>query len=241
MDGAVSLLETEPDVIIDLEDVHRHFTSGSDVVRAIDGVSMRIRDGDFVTITGSSGCGKTTLLNLIGLLDSPTRGEVWIRGRKGTTLLQRDKSRIRLREIGFIFQFFNLQNNLTALENVMTPYWLAGHTRGESEKRAISLLGKVGVGHRKSHVPSELSGGQQQRVAIARALVNSPSVILADEPTGNLDSQTTAEIILLFEDLNREGQTIVMVTHEHDITGRTTRFFELKDGKVIRDEKREMG
>jgi len=227
--------DKDPIAIIELEDVHRHFTAGNDVVRAIDGVSMRIERGDFVTITGSSGCGKTTLLNLIGLLDAPTGGEVLIHGEKGTKLTQRDKSRIRLREIGFIFQFFNLQNNLTALENVMIPFWLAGHPRGESEKKAAVLLEKVGVGHRTGHVPSELSGGEQQRVAIARALINSPSVILADEPTGNLDSQTTAEIISLFEDLNREGQTMVMVTHEHDITTRTTRFIELKDGKVIRD------
>jgi len=227
--------QIENERIIDLRGVHRHFRSGKETIRAIDDVDLSVQRKEFMAITGASGSGKTTLLNLMGLLDSPTSGTILIKGMDANTLNQREKSGIRLREIGFIFQFFNLQNNLTALENVMIPCWLAGKTRKESERRAAELLEKVGIGNRATHLPSELSGGQQQRVAIARAMVNSPSVILADEPTGNLDSQTTSEIIRLFEELNEEGQAIVMVTHERDLTERSHRTIKLTDGKIVSD------
>ena len=221
--------------IIELAGVQRYFTTGREIVRAIDDIDLRVNQGDFISVTGASGSGKSTLLNLMGLLDSPTKGKVIIHGRDGDRLTPRERSGIRMNEIGFIFQFFNLQKNLTALENVMIPYWFAGHTKRESEQRSMELLTEVGLQHRVHHLPSELSGGQQQRVAIARALVNSPSVILADEPTGNLDSQTTGEIIGLFEDLHREGQTIILVTHERDLTSHTGRTIELRDGRIVLD------
>lgn len=224
--------------IIELRGVRRHFSAGGASVRAIDGIDLRVEKGEFVTITGASGSGKSTLLNLIGLLDTPTAGSVVIRGWTAHELSPRKRSAIRMLEIGFIFQFFNLQKNLTALENVMVPYWLAGHQRQESEQRAIELLERVGLSDRMHHLPSELSGGQQQRVAIARALVNRPSVLLADEPTGNLDSRTTAGIIHLFRELNRIGQTILLVTHEHEITESGNRILELRDGKIVGDHRR---
>ncbi len=224
--------------IMELRNVERHYMTGEEVVRAIDGIDLTIKTGEFTVITGASGSGKSTLLNLMGLLDSPTSGEVIIHGKAGSTLSHKGKSRIRLREIGFIFQFFNLQNNLNALENVMIPYWMADHPRRESEERARELLERVGLGNRIGHLPSELSGGQQQRVAIARALVNSPAVVLADEPTGNLDSHTTEEVIKLFRRLNLEGQTIVMVTHERPLTEKTGRTIELLDGRIRDDHSR---
>ncbi len=235
------MLEPSPihSAIIELKNVKRYFTSGKETVRAIDNVDFTVNCGEFITVTGPSGSGKSTLLNLIGLLDSPTGGEIRIQGDDIQKLTQREKSAIRMREIGFIFQFFNLQKNLTALENVMIPFWFNEHTRKESEERASELLQKVGLQHRVDHLPSELSGGQQQRVAIARALVNSPSVILADEPTGNLDSQTTKEIITLFEDLNRSGETIILVTHEKNLTECAGRSIELVDGRIVSDQRRE--
>lgn len=229
-------ISSPTNAIIGLMNVKRYFSIGSDVVKAIDDISFSLVKGDFITITGASGSGKTTLLNLIGLLDSPSDGVIRIDDQEVNDLSPKERSAIRLRKIGFIFQFFNLQHNLSAMENVMIPYWLAGHSRQESETRAIQMLTRVGIAHRLRHLPSELSGGQQQRVAIARALINSPSVILADEPTGNLDSDTTSEIIDLFEELNREGQTIIMVTHERDITERSKRTLKLKDGKVWDDQ-----
>jgi putative ABC transport system ATP-binding protein len=221
--------------IISLEAVERHFMTGKEIVRAIDSIDLKVQKGDFITITGTSGSGKSTLLNLMGLLDTPTGGRVLIHGRDGASMAPRERSAIRMSEIGFIFQFFNLQKNLTALENVMIPHWFAGRSRRESEARSRILLGEVGLDHRTDHLPSELSGGQQQRVAIARALVNAPAVILADEPTGNLDSQTTHEIIELFEKLNAAGQTIILVTHERDLTTRSNRTIELRDGKIVQD------
>ena len=223
-------------IVIELVSVQRYFTTGKEIVKAIDDIDLRVDRGDFISVTGASGSGKSTLLNLMGLLDSPTKGKILIHGKEGDLLTPRERSIIRMNEIGFIFQFFNLQKNLTALENVMIPYWFAGHTKIESEERSMNLLSEVGLTHRTHHLPSELSGGQQQRVAIARALVNSPSVILADEPTGNLDSQTTKEIIELFVKLNQEGQTIILVTHERDLTSHTSRTIELRDGKIVKDQ-----
>ncbi len=219
--------------IFELLSVKRYFKSGKELVPAIDGINLNVYPGDFTTITGTSGSGKTTLLNLIGLLDSPTDGKVIIRGEDSANMTAREKSAARLKNIGFIFQFFNLQKNLTALENVMIPRWLAGYPRSESEERSMELLNRMGLSSRINHLPSELSGGQQQRVAIARALVNSPTVILADEPTGNLDSRTTADIMKLFESLNHQGQTIIMVTHEHELTEKAKRTITLKDGKIL--------
>lgn len=227
-----------PGTIIELQNVKRYFTTGKEIVRAIDDIDFQVSAGEFIAVTGASGSGKSTLLNLMGLLDSPTHGEVVINGKRGGKLSQKEKSIIRMKEIGFVFQFFNLQKNLTALENVMIPYWFAEHSRKESEKRAMELLRDVGLGHRINHLPFELSGGQQQRVAIARALVNSPSLILADEPTGNLDSQTTDEIIHLFEELNKRGQTIILVTHEKELTDFADRTIVLMDGRLVRDQRK---
>jgi ABC-type lipoprotein export system ATPase subunit len=224
------------DPIIELVGVRRHFRTGATTVKAIDEINMQVRRGDFLTITGASGSGKSTLLNLIGLLDTPTEGSVRIKNIVGEGLQPRERSAIRMKEIGFIFQFFNLQKNLTALENVMIPHWFAGHTRETSIDRAADLLAEVGLSDRLHHLPSELSGGQQQRVAIARALVNRPSIILADEPTGNLDSVVTREIIQLFNKLNAEDQTILLVTHEPDITNCGNRTIELLDGRIVRDQ-----
>lgn len=221
--------------IFELLSVKRYFKSGKELVPAIDDINLAIYPGDFTTITGASGSGKTTLLNLIGLLDSPTDGKVVLHSKDTADMSPRQKSAARLKNIGFIFQFFNLQKNLTALENVMIPRWLAGHSRTDSEERSRQLLDRMGLASRQDHLPSELSGGQQQRVAIARALVNSPTVILADEPTGNLDSRTTNDIIELFEELNHEGQTIIMVTHEKELTQRTKRTITLKDGKILHE------
>jgi len=239
-DSAEDLSKSDPSdtPVFELKDVKRYYPSGEVTVKAVDGISLEIHTGEFAAITGASGSGKTTLLNLMGLLDTPSSGRLLIVGRDASVLTRKEKSRFRLMKIGFIFQFFNLQKNLTALENVMLPNWMAGQTRKEAERRAEELLTRVGLEERMDHLPSELSGGQQQRVAIARALVNSPTVILADEPTGNLDSASTGEVIELFEELNREGQTIVLVTHEREISERTFRTIELRDGRILHDYSR---
>jgi len=208
---------------------------GGEVVHALRGVDVIIRKNEFVAIMGPSGSGKSTLMNLIGCLDSPTGGEYWLNGHRVSELGDNELARIRNKEIGFVFQTFNLLPRASALQNVELPLVYTGLSGRERRTRGTDALTRVGLGDRMQHRPNELSGGQRQRVAIARALVNRPSILLADEPTGNLDSATSEEIMGLFEALFREGQTIVLVTHEHDIAEHARRQVHLKDGRVERD------
>jgi putative ABC transport system ATP-binding protein len=201
-------------------------------------VNLRIERGEYVAIMGPSGSGKSTLMNLIGCLDTPTKGEYWLNGQLVSELDDDELARIRNKEIGFVFQTFNLLARATALHNVELPLIYAGVSTEERIKRAKASLAAVGMESRMTHKPNELSGGQRQRVAVARALVNRPSIILADEPTGNLDSQTGNEIMALFDRLHAEGNTIVLVTHEHDIAEYAHRIVNIKDGVVERDERR---
>ena len=223
------------DAVIVTRNLQRDYDIGGEVVHALRGVDVVIRKNEFVAIMGPSGSGKSTLMNLIGCLDSPTAGEYWLNGHRVSELDDDELARIRNKEIGFVFQTFNLLPRATALHNVELPLVYAG--MGAKERRALAgdALARVGLSDRVQHRPNELSGGQRQRVAIARALVNSPSILLADEPTGNLDSATSEEIMGLFEALHREGQTIVVVTHEVDIAAHALRQVHLKDGHVERD------
>jgi putative ABC transport system ATP-binding protein len=223
------------DAVIVTRNLQRDYDIGGEVVHALRGVDVVIRKNEFVAIMGPSGSGKSTLMNLIGCLDSPTGGEYWLNGHRVSELEDDELARIRNKEIGFVFQTFNLLPRATALHNVELPLVYAG--LGSKERRALAsdALARVGLSDRVQHRPNELSGGQRQRVAIARALVNSPSILLADEPTGNLDSATSEEILDLFEALHREGQTIVLVTHEPDIAEHALRQVHLKDGRVERD------
>jgi putative ABC transport system ATP-binding protein len=223
------------DAVIVTRNLQRHYDIGGEVVHALQGVDLTIRQNEFVAIMGPSGSGKSTLMNLIGCLDSPTAGEYWLNGHRVSELEDDELARIRNREIGFVFQTFNLLPRASALHNVELPLVYAG--LGSRERRALAsdALKHVGLADRMQHRPNELSGGQRQRVAIARALVNRPSILLADEPTGNLDSGTSEEIMVLFEALFREGQTILLVTHEVDIAAHARRQVHLKDGRVERD------
>ncbi|MDN5754038.1 MAG: ABC transporter ATP-binding protein [Nitrosospira sp.] len=199
-------------------------------------VNLAIGRGEFVAIMGHSGSGKSTLMNILGCLDTPTSGHYWLAGRDIASLSDDELARVRNRNIGFVFQGFNLLKRMTALDNVAAPLLYAGVTRSDSRKRALELLRQTGLGNFAAYQPNQLSGGQQQRVAISRALVNNPSLILADEPTGNLDTQTSREIMAVFEQLNREqGITIVLVTHEDDIAARARRLVRLQDGRVVHD------
>ncbi|MCC7134217.1 MAG: ABC transporter ATP-binding protein [Gemmatimonadales bacterium] len=215
--------------------LEREYVMGSETVRALRGVDLTIRRNEFVAIMGPSGSGKSTLMNVIGCLDTPSAGEYWLNGYRVSELGDDQLARIRNKEIGFVFQTFNLLPRATALQNVELPMVYAGIGAKERRAAAQAALGRVGLGERMHHRPNELSGGQRQRVAIARALVNSPSIILADEPTGNLDSKTSEEILQLFENLHNEGQTIVLVTHELDIAAHARRQVHLRDGRVERD------
>ena len=223
------------DAVIVARNLQRDYDMGGEVVRALRGVDLTVRKNEFVAIMGPSGSGKSTLMNLIGCLDSPTGGEYWLNGHRVSELGDNELARIRNKEIGFVFQTFNLLPRATALHNVELPLVYAG--MGSKERRTLSIdaLTRVGLSDRMQHRPNELSGGQRQRVAIARALVNRPSILLADEATGNLDSTTSEEILMLFETLYREGQTILLVTHEHDIAAHARRQVHLKDGRVERD------
>ena len=223
---------SEADVIAEFVDVHRHYQMGANVVRALNGVSMQVRRGDYLAIMGRSGSGKSTMLNLLGCLDRPTSGEYRVGGRDVSQLDDNALSDVRGREIGFIFQSFNLIPQLTVLENLEVPLFYQGRVGKESREKAAYLADRVGLGQRLEHRPLELSGGQQQRVAIARALMNDPLFLLADEATGNLDSNTEQEILGLFDDLQRDGMTIVMVTHNQAVADHADRTLWLKDGEV---------
>jgi len=223
------------DALIVTMNLQRDYDMGGEVVHALRGVDLTIRKNEFVAIMGPSGSGKSTLMNLIGCLDSPTNGEYWLNGHRVSDLGDDELARIRNKEIGFVFQTFNLLPRATALHNVELPLVYAGLGARERRGLASEALTRVGLADRMTHRPNELSGGQRQRVAIARALVNQPSILLADEPTGNLDSATSEEILALFEGLFHEGQTIVLVTHEADIAAHARRQVHLKDGRVERD------
>jgi putative ABC transport system ATP-binding protein len=223
------------DAVIVTRNLQRDYDIGGEVVHALRGVDLVIRRNEFVAIMGPSGSGKSTLMNLIGCLDSPTQGEYWLNGHRVSELGDDELARIRNKEIGFVFQTFNLLPRATALHNVELPLVYAGLGGRERREMATEALTRVGLSDRMQHRPNELSGGQRQRVAIARALVNRPSILLADEPTGNLDSATSEEILGLFDGLHREGQTIVLVTHESDIAAHARRQVHLRDGHVESD------
>jgi putative ABC transport system ATP-binding protein len=217
----------------------RDYDMGGEVVRALRGVDLAIGRNEYVAIMGPSGSGKSTLMNLIGCLDTPTSGEYWLNGVLVSDMSDDQLAHVRNREIGFVFQTFNLLPRATALHNVELPLVYAGVPSAERKKRAAEALERVQLGERMSHRPNELSGGQRQRVAIARALVNRPSILLADEPTGNLDSQTSEEIMRVFEELANHGQTVIMVTHEQDIAAHARRVVVLRDGVIASDDRRE--
>ena len=226
-----------PDIVILAHKLARDYVLGAEVVRALRGVDFQIRRNEFVAIMGPSGSGKSTLMNLIGCLDTPTAGEYWLNAQKVSDLSDDELARIRNKEIGFVFQTFNLLPRADALHNVELPLIYAGQGSKARRAQAAQALEKVGLADRMHHRPNELSGGQRQRVAIARALVNNPSILLADEPTGNLDSATGAEIMNLFENLHTTGQTIVLVTHELDIAAHAHRQIHLHDGKISADKR----
>ena len=223
------------DVIIRTEGLKKHYVLGAETVRAVRGVDLEIHQGEFVAVMGPSGSGKSTFMNMIGCLDTPTDGKYWLNGQLVSELTDDQLARVRNKEIGFVFQTFNLLPRATALHNVELPLIYAGIGAKERRKRAAEKLELVGLGDRMDHRPPEMSGGQRQRVAVARALVNDPALLLADEPTGNLDSVTSGEIMVQLAELNREGQTIVLVTHEHDIAEYAKRQVHLKDGIIEKD------
>jgi putative ABC transport system ATP-binding protein len=229
----------EKDWVIVTRGLKRDYDMGGEVVHALRGVDIAIRRNEYVAIMGPSGSGKSTLMNLIGCLDTPNGGEYWLNGELVSDKDEDELARVRNREIGFVFQTFNLLPRATALHNVELPLVYAGVGSDERKKRAIEALERVQLGDRTHHRPNELSGGQRQRVAIARALVNQPSILLADEPTGNLDSTTSEEIMRVFEGLAEQGQTVIMVTHEPDIAAHARRVIVLRDGKVASDDKRD--
>ena len=229
-------IPTGDHAVIHVDDVHKYYDLGETRVHALRGVSAEIAAGEFVAIMGASGSGKSTFMNILGCLDKPSSGRYLLEGIEVSRLTKKELASIRNRKIGFVFQGFNLLSRTTALENVELPTLYAQISKAEGERRAREALELVGLGDRIAHFPSQLSGGQQQRVAIARALVNKPSILLADEPTGNLDSRTSVEIMEVFQKLNDGGLTIVLVTHEHDISQFAKRTIQFRDGKIRRDE-----
>ena len=218
-----------------IRDLKKEYALKGETVRALRGVSFDVPEGDYVAIMGPSGSGKSTLLNMFGCLDKPTSGELYLGDQNVAKMTDDQLAEIRSRRIGFVFQAYNLIQQLTVVENIQVPLYYQGRLGAKERKRCIELADMVGLGDRLSHRPSQLSGGQQQRVAIARSLVNDPYFMLADEPTGNLDSKTSAEILGLFDRLNEEGRTIILVTHEDDVAGRAKRVVRLRDGKLQSD------
>jgi putative ABC transport system ATP-binding protein len=227
---------TNGSALIRLENVHKVFTTDEVETHALSGVHLEVRRGEFISITGPSGCGKTTLLSILGLLDTPTRGEYWLEGKPVRDLGPVDRARIRNRQIGFIFQSFNLIGDLTVSENVELPLTYRGLSAGDRKKRVTEALERVGMLHRVNHLPSQLSGGQQQRVAVARALAGGPLMLLADEPTGNLDSANGEAVMELLRDLHRAGATIAMVTHDPRFSRYADRAVHLFDGRVVEEK-----
>jgi putative ABC transport system ATP-binding protein len=223
------------DLVIQMRDLARRYVMGAETVNALRGVTLEIRRNEYVAIMGPSGSGKSTMMNLIGCLDTPSEGEYWLNGQEVSRMPDDALARVRNREIGFVFQTFNLLPRASALQNVELPLVYGGVPSRERRERSKTALTKVGLGDRMGHRPNELSGGQRQRVAIARALVNEPAILLADEPTGNLDSTTSEEIMRVFESLHTLGQTIIMVTHEPDIAAHAARIIMLRDGRVASD------
>lgn len=223
--------------IIDIKDIKRNFPLGSETVYVLKGVDLQIAKGDYVALMGPSGSGKSTLMNLLGCLDTPTSGTYILNGKDVSKMEDDELATIRNKEIGFVFQTFNLLPRTTALDNVALPMVYAGFNRTERNERASEVLHQVGLGDRMDHHPNQLSGGQRQRVAVARALVNRPSIILADEPTGNLDTKTSVEIMQLFDDIHANGNTVVLVTHEEDIAAHAHRIIRLRDGVIESDER----
>jgi putative ABC transport system ATP-binding protein len=222
--------------LLRLENVERDYAMGSETVRAVRGVSLEIHSGEHVAIVGPSGCGKSTLLNLLGAIDPPDDGRVFLDGRDVSRLSDKEATALRLRRVGFVFQRFHLLPALTARENIELPMAEAGMRSAERAARARELLAYVGLGNRERHRPPQLSGGEQQRVAIARALANDPAIVLADEPTGELDARTGAEVAALFARLNRDGTTLVIVTHDEELASAAKRVIHMRDGAVVRDE-----
>jgi putative ABC transport system ATP-binding protein len=223
--------------LIQFRDVAKVYRMGDVEVHALRGVSLTIEQGDFTAIMGASGSGKSTLMNIVGLLDRPTSGAYLLEGEEVSTLSTERLAEVRNRTIGFVFQSFNLLARTSALENVELPLLYAGVSGADRSRRAAASLARVGLGDRADHHPNQMSGGQQQRVAIARALVTEPRVILADEPTGNLDSRTSVEVMQLFQELGRSGITVVLVTHEPDIAQYASRVIQMRDGRVLSDER----
>jgi putative ABC transport system ATP-binding protein len=226
--------------LIEIRDLKKIYAAGEEPVAALDGVSLEIETGEFVAIMGASGSGKSTMLNILGCLDTPTSGSYLLDGIEVARRSRKELALIRNRKLGFVFQNFNLLPRTSAIENVELPdIYLGRLSRSQRRRRALELLKRVGLGGRGTHTPAELSGGQQQRVAIARALMNEPPVLFADEPTGNLDTKSSVEIMNLFTELSREGITIVMVTHEDDIAAYAKRHLVMRDGKLVKDDRRQ--
>lgn len=227
---------SEKEAVIQITDLTRTYKMGETLVRALAGVSFNVKENEYIAIMGPSGSGKSTLMNMIGCLDTPSSGEYILNGNQVSQMDDAELAEVRNREIGFVFQTFNLLPRTSCLANVELPLIYAGMKSSERKEKAAEVLEKVGLGDRMDHKPNELSGGQRQRVAIARALVNNPSILLADEPTGNLDSKTGDEIMLLFEELYRQGNTIILVTHENDIAKYSRRIVRLRDGLIETDK-----
>lgn len=226
--------------VIEIRQITRDFPLGNEVVKVLKGIDLDIERGEYVAIMGPSGSGKSTLMNLLGCLDTPTSGTYILNGKDVSQMGDDELAEIRNKEIGFVFQTFNLLPRTTALENVALPMIYAGYNKTDRKKRAEEVLTNVGLGDRMDHKPNQLSGGQRQRVAVGRALVNKPSIILADEPTGNLDSKTSVEIMNLFDEIHAAGNTVILVTHEEDIAEHAHRIIRLRDGMVESDERKEV-